>query len=161
MGEAFTSYDVDFTLKVEATGLKPDSSYWYQFADCTNPKTASVVGATRTLASPDSMSLLPRTCPSFDTHACYSTRGEGQRRKALDFRCLLVFQLPFRLLQRLHIRCTEHYVRYFHSPRRLCTCLLAIRSSMRLFKNSLIQIYEYANDVCECNYTLIIRINHQ
>ncbi|KLO07151.1 hypothetical protein SCHPADRAFT_945511 [Schizopora paradoxa] len=53
MGEAFTSYDVDFTLKVEATGLEPDSKYWYQFADCTNPKTISVVGATRTLASPD------------------------------------------------------------------------------------------------------------
>ena len=34
--EAFTTYDVDFTVKVEATGLKPDTKYWYQFADCTN-----------------------------------------------------------------------------------------------------------------------------
>ncbi|KAJ8468710.1 hypothetical protein ONZ51_g9467 [Trametes cubensis] len=43
-GEAFTSYDVDFTLKVEAKNLKPDTSYWFQFADCTNPKTTSPIG---------------------------------------------------------------------------------------------------------------------
>lgn len=50
-GEAFTSYDVDFTVKVEATGLKPDTKYFFQFADCTNPKTVSPIGSTRTLAS--------------------------------------------------------------------------------------------------------------
>ncbi|EMD38317.1 hypothetical protein CERSUDRAFT_48966, partial [Gelatoporia subvermispora B] len=52
-GEAFTTYDVDWTLKLEATGLKPDTSYWYQFADCTNPETVSPVGKTRTISSPD------------------------------------------------------------------------------------------------------------
>ncbi|THG99644.1 hypothetical protein EW026_g2760 [Hermanssonia centrifuga] len=52
-GEAFSSYDVDFTLKVEAQNLKPDTKYWYQFADCTNPATVSPIGATRTLSSPD------------------------------------------------------------------------------------------------------------
>ncbi|TDL18783.1 hypothetical protein BD410DRAFT_728167 [Rickenella mellea] len=51
-GQAFTSYDVDFTLKVEATNLKADTKYWYQFADCANSKTVSPIGATRTLASP-------------------------------------------------------------------------------------------------------------
>jgi alkaline phosphatase D len=50
-GQAFTSYDVDWTVKVEATGLKPDTKYFYQFADCTNPSTISTVGRTRTLAS--------------------------------------------------------------------------------------------------------------
>ena len=49
--------DVDFTLKVEATGLKPDTRYWFQFADCTNPKTVSPIGATRTLSSPNSKTL--------------------------------------------------------------------------------------------------------
>ncbi|KAI0636767.1 PhoD-like phosphatase-domain-containing protein [Trametes polyzona] len=53
-GEAFTSYDVDFTLKVEAKNLKPDTSYWYRFADCTNPKTMSPVGKTRTISESDS-----------------------------------------------------------------------------------------------------------
>lgn len=52
-GAAFTSYDVDFTLKVEATGLPPDSVLYYQFADCTNAESASPVGSTRTLPSPD------------------------------------------------------------------------------------------------------------
>ncbi|KAL4265206.1 PhoD-like phosphatase metallophosphatase domain-containing protein [Pleurotus pulmonarius] len=52
-GEAFTSYDVDFTVKVEATGLKPDTKYFFQFSDCTNAETVSPVGATRTFASPD------------------------------------------------------------------------------------------------------------
>ncbi|KAL7283566.1 hypothetical protein ACG7TL_003001 [Trametes sanguinea] len=52
-GDAFTSYDVDFTLKVEAQNLKPDTHYWFQFADCTNPKTVSPVGMTRTIASPN------------------------------------------------------------------------------------------------------------
>ncbi|THH20670.1 hypothetical protein EW146_g707 [Bondarzewia mesenterica] len=52
-GEAFTSYDVDFTVKVEATGLKADTKYWYFFADCTNPSSISPTGATRTLPSPD------------------------------------------------------------------------------------------------------------
>ncbi|RPD66343.1 hypothetical protein L226DRAFT_566788 [Lentinus tigrinus ALCF2SS1-7] len=52
-GSAFTTYDVDFTLKVEAKNLKPDTHYSFQFADCTNPKTVSPVGTTRTISSPD------------------------------------------------------------------------------------------------------------
>ncbi|KAF8609462.1 hypothetical protein BDV93DRAFT_464745 [Ceratobasidium sp. AG-I] len=50
-GSAFTSWDVDFTVKVEATGLKADTWYWYTFNDCTNANTVSPVGRTRTLAS--------------------------------------------------------------------------------------------------------------
>ena len=57
-GSAFTSYDVDFTLKVEAKNLKPDTHYWFQFADCTNSKTVSPVGMTRTISSPHSMCML-------------------------------------------------------------------------------------------------------
>jgi alkaline phosphatase D len=49
-GAAFTSWDVDFTVKVEADGLKPDAKYWYQFSDCANPSTKSPIGATRTFA---------------------------------------------------------------------------------------------------------------
>ncbi|KAI8968680.1 PhoD-like phosphatase-domain-containing protein [Trametes punicea] len=57
-GDAFTSYDVDFTLKVEAKNLKPDTRYWFQFADCTNPKTVSPVGTTRTISSPNTAAHL-------------------------------------------------------------------------------------------------------
>ncbi|KAJ3492307.1 hypothetical protein NLI96_g25 [Meripilus lineatus] len=52
-GEAFTSYDVDFTVKVEATKLKADTHYWYQFSDCSHPTTVSPVGATRTISNPN------------------------------------------------------------------------------------------------------------
>ncbi|KAJ8093352.1 hypothetical protein PM082_020209 [Marasmius tenuissimus] len=52
-GEAFTSYDVDWTVKVEAKELEPDTKYFYQFSDCANPSSVSPVGTTRTLASPD------------------------------------------------------------------------------------------------------------
>ena len=57
-GEAFTSYDVDWTVKVEATGLKADTKYWYQFSDCTDSSAKSPIGATRTIASPNSMYFL-------------------------------------------------------------------------------------------------------
>jgi len=50
-GQAFTSYDIDFTVKVEATGLKADTKYFYQFADCTNPTITSPIGRTRTLSN--------------------------------------------------------------------------------------------------------------
>ncbi|KAF9500830.1 hypothetical protein BDN71DRAFT_1501611 [Pleurotus eryngii] len=53
LGEAFTSYDVDFTVKVEATGLQPDTKYFFQFSHCTNAESISPVGATMTFASPD------------------------------------------------------------------------------------------------------------
>ena len=53
-GQAFTSYDVDFTLKVEAAGLQPDTQYWFHFADCTNSSSTSPIGRTRTISSPDS-----------------------------------------------------------------------------------------------------------
>ncbi|KAI9446383.1 PhoD-like phosphatase-domain-containing protein [Lactarius indigo] len=53
-GEAFTSYDVDFTVKVEATGLSPDTKYWYLFADCAKSTSTSPVGVTRTISRPDS-----------------------------------------------------------------------------------------------------------
>ncbi|KAJ7582787.1 PhoD-like phosphatase-domain-containing protein, partial [Mycena floridula] len=51
-GQAFTSYDVDFTVKVEAANLKPDTHYFYQFSDCAT-SAVSPVGKTRTIASPD------------------------------------------------------------------------------------------------------------
>lgn len=52
-GEAFTSYDVDWTVKVEATGLHPDTKYFYQFTDCVT-ESRSPIGATRTIASANS-----------------------------------------------------------------------------------------------------------
>ena len=62
-GDAFTSYDVDWTLKVEAKNLKPDSHYWFQFSDCAKPQIVSPIGTTRTIANPDSPFI--QCCNSF------------------------------------------------------------------------------------------------
>jgi len=56
--QAFTSWDVDFTVKFEVSNLKPDTQYFYVFSDCTNPSTISPVGKTRTLPSPDTPAAL-------------------------------------------------------------------------------------------------------
>ncbi|KAF7305099.1 Alkaline phosphatase D [Mycena kentingensis (nom. inval.)] len=56
--EGFTSWDVDFTIKFEVTGLKPDTQYFYRFADCTNPSTVTSIGKTRTLPSPNTPAKL-------------------------------------------------------------------------------------------------------
>ncbi|KAJ9093940.1 hypothetical protein QFC20_007026 [Naganishia adeliensis] len=47
-GYAFTSYDVDFTVKVEATGLKASTYYSYQFANCAKPEQKSAIERTKT-----------------------------------------------------------------------------------------------------------------
>lgn len=47
-GYAYTSYDIDFTVKVEADGLQPSTKYSYQFANCAKPDQKSPIGKTRT-----------------------------------------------------------------------------------------------------------------
>jgi alkaline phosphatase D len=49
-GQVFTSYDVDFTVKVEARSLRPDTKYFYRFADCSNPQSRSPLGETMTIS---------------------------------------------------------------------------------------------------------------
>ncbi|KLJ06046.1 alkaline phosphatase [Blastomyces silverae] len=46
-GEVWTSSDVDYTVKVEATGLKPYTTYYYQFTVC-DSKNSSPIGRTKT-----------------------------------------------------------------------------------------------------------------
>ena len=47
-GVVWTSSDVDWTVKVDATGLKPFRYYYYQFATCGGAK-KSKIGRTKTL----------------------------------------------------------------------------------------------------------------
>lgn len=49
-GTAYTSYDVDFTVKVLASNLQPLTHYWYQFANCVNSSEVSPVGRAKTAA---------------------------------------------------------------------------------------------------------------
>ncbi|KAJ0274163.1 hypothetical protein Brms1b_011546 [Colletotrichum noveboracense] len=51
-GTAYTSSDVDFTVKVEAKKLVPYTVYYYQFSVC-NSNNTSPVGRTKTIPSKD------------------------------------------------------------------------------------------------------------
>lgn len=50
-GTAYTSSDVDYTIKVEATGLQPFTNYYYQFTVCQSDK-KSIIGKTKTTPNP-------------------------------------------------------------------------------------------------------------
>ena len=51
-GTVYTSSDVDYTVKVEAGGLKAFTQYWYQFSVCGSDK-SSAVGRTKTSPNAD------------------------------------------------------------------------------------------------------------
>ncbi|GAB1194196.1 hypothetical protein APSETT444_003437 [Aspergillus pseudonomiae] len=51
-GRAYTTSDIDYTLKVEASGLKPFTTYWYQFQIC-NSNVTSPLGRTKTAPGAD------------------------------------------------------------------------------------------------------------
>ncbi|KAL1687078.1 PhoD-like phosphatase-domain-containing protein [Schizophyllum commune] len=90
-GSAFTSYDVDFTVKVEATGLPPDSVLYYQFADCTDEGSVSPLGRTRTLPSPDGdvnggdpLTLAVYSCSQYQ-NGYFNAYGVGTYNTSADF----------------------------------------------------------------------------
>ena len=120
-GDAFTSYDVDFTLKVEAKNLQPDTKYWFQFADCANPETVSPVGATRTLSSPDSKRTLPSFTHTFNLDFAFATapadQVNGGKPLVLSVFSCSQFQAGKRIVD-MQCSFTEHAFRVFQRLRR-------------------------------------------
>lgn len=51
-GTAYTSSDIDYTVKVEAKKLQPFTTYYYQFSVC-NSDNSSPIGRTKTIPSKD------------------------------------------------------------------------------------------------------------
>jgi alkaline phosphatase D len=51
-GQAFTSSDIDYTVKIEAGHLEPYTQYWYQFSVC-NSNITSSIGKTKTTPRAD------------------------------------------------------------------------------------------------------------
>ena len=50
-GQAYTSSDIDYTIKVEATKLQPFTQYYYRFSVC-NSTNYSPIGRTKTTPNP-------------------------------------------------------------------------------------------------------------
>ena len=86
-GVAYTSSDIDFTVKIEATGLAPFTQYWYQFTICNSNKT-SPLGRTKTSPrSTDntaSISLAIYSCSNYP-FGFFNAYGNPVRKDSVDY----------------------------------------------------------------------------
>ncbi|KAL3425442.1 alkaline phosphatase [Phlyctema vagabunda] len=87
-GTAFTSSDVDFTVKVEAKGLQPYTRYYYQFNICDSNNT-SPVGRTKTTPSKgdklnDSVRLAVYSCSNYP-FGFFNAYGNPARKDSVDY----------------------------------------------------------------------------
>ncbi|KAG8525863.1 uncharacterized protein KY384_000623 [Bacidia gigantensis] len=86
-GEAFTSSDVDYTLKVEATGLTPFTRYYYQFNVC-NSNVISPLGRTKTTPSSTDqkaqIKLAVYSCSNFP-FGFFNAYGNPVRKDSVDY----------------------------------------------------------------------------
>ncbi|KAL4734939.1 PhoD-like phosphatase-domain-containing protein [Aspergillus similis] len=96
-GRVFTSSDVDYTVKVEATGLEPFTAYWYQFNVC-DTKKVSPLGRTKTAPAADQdlreIKLAVHSCsnyrafsppPLLCTNGYFNAYGNVARKDNVDY----------------------------------------------------------------------------
>lgn len=86
-GRAYTSSDIDYTIKVEAKGLHPFTEYWYQFRVC-DSEVVSSLGRTKTAprANDDvtSLGLAVYSCSNFP-NGFFNAYGNSARKDNVDF----------------------------------------------------------------------------
>ena len=86
-GTAYTSSDVDYTIKVEATGLQPFTNYYYQFTVCRSDK-KSMVGKTKTTPNPSddtqALNLAVYSCANYP-FGFFNAYGNPVRKNSVDF----------------------------------------------------------------------------
>jgi alkaline phosphatase D len=86
-GKAYTSADVDYTVKVIAEGLKPATVYYYSFSAC-NGAVKSVVGTTKTLpradANVNSVSFATVSCSYYSYGSFHAYGRIADKAKDLD-----------------------------------------------------------------------------
>ncbi|KAI5862150.1 PhoD-like phosphatase-domain-containing protein [Durotheca rogersii] len=86
-GEAYTTSDIDYTLKVEATGLQPFTTYSYQFTICGSNKT-SPVGRTKTAPAADAdvpeIKLAVFSCSNYP-NGYFNAYGNAARKDEQDY----------------------------------------------------------------------------
>ncbi|CAG9983238.1 unnamed protein product [Clonostachys byssicola] len=86
-GTAFTTSDIDFTVKVEARGLEPFTDYFYQFVVC-NSENKSPLGKTKTAPREDDhldeISLAVFSCSNYP-RGYFNAYGNAARRQKHDF----------------------------------------------------------------------------
>ncbi|KAI4868530.1 PhoD-like phosphatase-domain-containing protein [Hypoxylon rubiginosum] len=86
-GEAYTTSDIDYTVKVEAGGLEPFTTYNYQFTICGSDKT-SPVGRTKTTPTSDSdvaeLKFAVFSCSNYP-NGYFNAYGNAARKDEHDF----------------------------------------------------------------------------
>lgn len=86
-GQVYTSSDIDYTIKVEATKLKPFTTYYYQFTVC-NSTNASPVGRTKTAPRPHddtaAVRLAVYSCSNYN-FGFFTAFGNAARKDSVDY----------------------------------------------------------------------------
>ncbi|RYP18322.1 hypothetical protein DL766_008693 [Monosporascus sp. MC13-8B] len=86
-GEAYTTSDIDYTVKVEATGLQPFTTYNYQFKVC-GFDVESPLGRTKTALQKDAgvskIKLAVFSCSNYP-NGYFNPYGNGARRDEHDY----------------------------------------------------------------------------
>ncbi|KAM0719745.1 hypothetical protein Q7P37_003878 [Cladosporium fusiforme] len=86
-GKAYTSSDIDYTVKVEARDLEPFTEYYYQFNIC-DSDVKSPLGRTKTAPTADddvtSLGLAVFSCSNFPT-GFFNAYGNSARKDDVDF----------------------------------------------------------------------------
>ncbi|KAK0701193.1 PhoD-like phosphatase-domain-containing protein [Apiosordaria backusii] len=86
-GRAYTTSDIDFTVKVEATGLSPFTEYNYQFTICGSDKKSEVGRTKTTPGKGDDVSevkLAVFSCSNFP-NGYFNAYGNAARKGGLDY----------------------------------------------------------------------------
>ncbi|KAL2836745.1 PhoD-like phosphatase-domain-containing protein [Aspergillus pseudodeflectus] len=86
-GRAYTSSDIDFTVKVEAKKLRPFTSYWYQFNVC-GSDVKSPLGRTKTSPAKrdkvEEVKLAVHSCSNYP-NGYFNAYGNVARKDNVDF----------------------------------------------------------------------------
>ncbi|KAL5363030.1 PhoD-like phosphatase-domain-containing protein [Aspergillus floccosus] len=84
-GRAYTTSDIDYTVKVEADGLKPFTTYWYQFNVC-NSRVVSPMGRTKTAPKgrTDEVKLAVHSCSNYP-NGYFNAYGNVVRKDNVDY----------------------------------------------------------------------------
>ncbi|CEL02056.1 hypothetical protein ASPCAL01631 [Aspergillus calidoustus] len=86
-GRAYTSSDIDFTVKVEAKKLRPFTSYWYQFNVC-GSDVKSPLGRTKTAPAKrdkvEEVKLAVHSCSNYP-NGYFNAYGNVARKDNVDF----------------------------------------------------------------------------
>ncbi|KAI1814111.1 alkaline phosphatase-like protein [Poronia punctata] len=86
-GRAYTTSDIDYTVKVEATGLQPFTTYNYQFTVC-NSNVTSLVGRTKTAPAKNAdvpeVKLAVFSCSNYP-NGYFNAYGNAARKDEQDY----------------------------------------------------------------------------